>query len=277
MIYVLCSGGMGNQMFQYAYLEHLNASGKKAILDTSFFIHNDIHSGYALDRAFGINGENKKDHFNKLWRIKYAVMARMRIGHLGSVFMEQKHINIDEKRIGRNAVLYGFWQGEQFFADVKLNVKNKFLFSNISNEIVSYGKMMNSEASVAVHIRRGDYLNNPKYVMLTETMYYKNALEIAKNILPKQKLYIFSDDILWCKNNGMFENAKYIDFTHNAYEDMYLMSKAKGIIIANSTFSWWAGYLGEHLFVIRPEKYMVEWKKEQDIRLFPKEWKVGEF
>lgn len=277
MIYVLCSGGLGNQMFQFAYLKHLQVSGRKAVLDISFFSHHDIHTGYALNKAFGILGEIKPDHFNGFWKAKYALMARCNLKRFGSLHMERSSSLIDENEIQDNAVLYGFWQGEQFFADAKDAVKRSFIFQNIQDEAIAFGERMSNESSVAIHIRRGDYLKNPKYVNLSSTQYYRNAIDIIKSKMPNSCLYIFSDDITWCRESGLFDGATYVDFTKEAHEDMYLMSKAKGIITANSSFSWWAGYLGNHEIVIRPERYLVNWNAEQDKRLFPKEWMIGRF
>lgn len=277
MIYVLCSGGLGNQMFQYAYLLHLKRAGKEAVLDTSFFKHNNIHSGYTLEKAFRIVGSDETDHFTKLWKIRYSLMARQRSGKQGSIYMEQDENFIDESQIKINAVLYGYWQGEKFFQDVRDEVKRRFSFQNISNTVLDTGGIISSEESVAVHVRRGDYLHNPKYVNLSATEYYKYALSTVRERMSSANIYVFSDDIAWCKESGLFENATYVDFTTEAYEDMYLMSKAKAIITANSSFSWWAGYLGNHEFVIRPEKYLNNWTKSQDDRLYPSEWIVGKF
>ena len=131
MIYVLCSGGLGNQMFQYAYMLHLRRTGKEAVLDTSFFKHMNIHSGFALGKAFGIVGSDETDHFSKLWKIRYSLMAKQRARKQGSIYMEQQENFIDESQIKKNAVLYGYWQGEKFFQDVKDEVKKSFSFHNI--------------------------------------------------------------------------------------------------------------------------------------------------
>lgn len=278
MIYVLCSGGLGNQMFQYAYLKHLQKTGREAVLDTSFFLHSDIHSGYMLNKAFNIEGNNVKDHFSFIWKSKYSMMAKSRMKELGSVFMEFGENFIREDNLPTSAVLYGYWQGERFFKDVRKDVIKDFTFRNISEQSEKLGEKMSIENSVAVHIRRGDYLLHSKYMNLAATQYYKNALGIAKKELIETRIYVFSDDISWCKQCGLFDDETcYVDFNNgaHAYEDMFLMSKAKAVITANSSFSWWAGYLGNHEFVIRPEKYLTNWTNEQDTRLFPGGWIVG--
>ncbi len=278
MIYVLCSGGLGNQMFQYAFMKHLIESGRNASLDISYFKHNDIHSGYTLKKAFGIEGVDDKDHFDTFWEAKYALMARLKLNRMGSIHMEKSDALIEEGLIRSNAVLYGFWQGEQFFKDVSDKVKGDFSFINTSERTQELSRFMADESSIAVHIRRGDYLKNPKYLNLADTHYYHNAMTIINERFANPHFYVFSDDITWCQKCGLF-NGKTTYVDHNdgahAYEDMYLMSQARAVITANSSFSWWGGYLGNHEFVIRPEKYLTNWSDEQDKRLYPKEWIVG--
>jgi len=91
---------------------------------------------------------------------------------------------------------------------------------------------------VAIHIRRGDYVDNPFYVDLTKTDYYKDAIKQ----FPDHKFLVFSDDINWCK--GYLCNDR-VDYSEgkSEYEDFNLMTRCKHQIIANSSFSWWAAYL----------------------------------
>ena len=86
---------------------------------------------------------------------------------------------------------------------------------------------------------------------------------------------LFSDEIDWCKKNMKLPwKTIYVDFNTGmkSYEDMYLISSSRNAILANSSFSWWAGYLGKHDMVIRPSKYKVNWSKEQDTILYPAKW-----
>jgi hypothetical protein len=91
---------------------------------------------------------------------------------------------------------------------------------------------------VAIHVRRGDYANNPFYVDLMETTYYENAMAL----FPKEKFLVFSDDIEWCKQQEIFKDC---DFSEGNDEitDFNLMAGCKAVICANSSYSLWAGLL----------------------------------
>lgn len=102
---------------------------------------------------------------------------------------------------------------------------------------------------IAMHIRRGDKVDNPRYKILTKEYYY-NALKL----LPEKDIYIFSDDILWCKKH--FPGYTYVDL--EVLDCFHLMRSCRYKVIANSTFSWWCAYLSNHTEVIVPDY----WRKK---------------
>lgn len=110
--------------------------------------------------------------------------------------------------------------------------------------------MRNSE-SVAVHVRRGDYVTNPdaqKIYRNLDAAYYRRCLEDLARNADSLCVYLFSDDIDWCLKN-LEIGRPLIPVVHNdasmAYEDLQLMRYCRHAIIANSSFSWWGAYLGE--------------------------------
>lgn len=106
---------------------------------------------------------------------------------------------------------------------------------------------------VAIHVRRGDYINNPFYVDLIKDGYYERAIKL----FPNERFLVFSDDIGWCVDN--FMDGKNMDFSmgKSEEEDLKLMASCKSHIIANSSFSYWAAWLG---------------KKEGQRVCYPKNW-----
>lgn len=277
MIYVLCSGGLGNQMFQYALYRSLIFAGKQAVFDTSYYKHETVHSGYEIEKCFGIKvGEDKNDHFNVVWKSLYSLMARTKRYSFYNIIMENPQKILDINFVQNKAVLFGYWQSENYFKTLKNELISELKFQNISEESQIMARKMRKENSIAIHVRRGDYLKTTQYMNLSETNYYNRAIDYINEHITNPQYYVFSDEIDWCKKNMKLPQDKttYVDFNTGtrSYEDMYLISCSKNAILANSSFSWWAGYLGKHDIVIRPSKYKVNWSKEQDDMLYPVEW-----
>ena len=125
---------------------------------------------------------------------------------------------------------------------------------------------------IFMHIRRGDYLDNPTYHFLTDISYYKKAVNLLKPLKP---IIITSNDINWVKNNEYFNDSRYFEiFDGDTVETLAMMSLCKeGAICANSTFSWWGAFLGaysERKPVIVPRK----WVRDKIEELFPEEWVI---
>lgn len=277
MIYVLCSGGLGNQMFQYALYRSLIFAGKQAVFDTSYYKHETVHSGYEIEKCFGIKvGEDKNDHFNVVWKFFYSLMARTKKYSFHNIIMENPQKILDINFVQNKAVLFGYWQSENYFKTLKNELISELKFQNISEKSQIMARKMRKENSIAIHVRRGDYLKTTQYMNLSETSYYNRAIDYINEHITNPQYYVFSDEIDWCKKNMKLPQDKttYVDFNTGtrSYEDMYLISCSKNAILANSSFSWWAGYLGKHDIVIRPSKYKVNWSKEQDDMLYPVEW-----
>ena len=137
-------------------------------------------------------------------------------------------------------------------------------FEKYKDEIkVLFGQGIYYIDQVAIHIRRGDYVNNPFYVDLMETSYYQNAMEL----FPGEKFLVFSDNIEWCKRQDIFKDCEFAE-NNTELEDLNLMAGCKGIIIANSSFSWWGAYLSKGK-VVAPKEWYSD-KKERTI--CPIEW-----
>lgn len=102
---------------------------------------------------------------------------------------------------------------------------------------------------IAIHVRRAGnpinpdepkYCKNPFYVDLFDTDYYERAMEM----FPDAEFIVFSDDIEWCKRQEIFAECEFSE-GKTEIEDMNLMAACKGIIMANSSFSWWAAWLSD--------------------------------
>ena len=133
--------------------------------------------------------------------------------------------------------------------------------------------------AVSLHIRRGDYVSNPvtnNYHGTCSLAYYKKAVLLLKEKIENPSFFIFSDDLLWARENLDFINdMTFIDLDKSIpdHEEMHLMSQCKHNIIANSSFSWWGAWLNENSdkIVIAPKK----WFSDNTINtedLIPAKW-----
>ncbi len=273
MIVVRIHGGLGNQLFQYgAGLAASMKKGCELILDTSDYDSNSVRS-FELN-AFSIpalkhNDEairkfkRKQQGFigNFFWRIEY----RTRWKFVSESGLSAHNPHLFSTR--RNLYLWGYWQSYKYFDDLKGNLKEHITLKNPAhNHHSDLLYQVISCESVAVHVRRGDYsateANMNRYGLLTRT-YYEKAMSIIARDFPDCVFFVFSDDPEWAARNLCSSNNIVIVSgrdTDSAIPDFQLMRMCKHFIIANSTFSWWAAYLGasDRSKIIAPEPWFSE-------------------
>ena len=132
---------------------------------------------------------------------------------------------------------------------------------------------MGDQPSLSVHIRRGDYVTHPKYKDICSLDYYHSAIAKVLEQEPRCQIFVFSDDLEWCKQNLAQYHCHFIDHNWgaNSYKDMQLMSLCHHHIIANSSFSWWGAFLSKKEgSTIAPKK----WKNNMEgtRQLIPPHW-----
>jgi hypothetical protein len=280
-------GGLGNQMFQYAFYKALNVKGHKARLSFSGYLYYKHHNGFDLARAFKLpegQGVLKKVllHGDALYGNKIvAGILRRAISWYDSkknIYKEKREFEFDEKVFEQqNKFFVGTWQSELYFKDLAAEIKKDFEFKipvGEKNKIIA--AQINNCNAVSIHVRRGDYLNahwQKSLGVINGTAYYEGAIKLIETKITAPHYFVFSDDIVWVKENLHLANCTYVD--HNkgklSYADMYLMSLCRHNIIANSTFSWWAAWLNKNAdkTVVMPER----WLNDNDCKgIFPDDW-----
>ena len=165
-----------------------------------------------------------------------------------------------------NKYIDGYFQCEYYFKDIRKEILNQFVInqaiSNYTKDIEN--KIKNSRNSCSLHIRRGDFMNDTNISIhgACDIKYYKNAMKYLEEKIDNLFYFVFSDDIEWCRENLVIENAVYIESKEIRipHEDIYLMSLCSNNIIANSTFSWWGAWINqnEEKIVIAPKKWFAE-------------------
>jgi hypothetical protein len=268
---LIFKGGIGNQMFQYVFYNWLRSKCKHKIYGFYGKKYLKEHNGLELDKVFTNIDIPKSSFLPNITVFVYKIRKKLLRNKVTKDFQDECIINIMDR------VIYdGYWQNLDFLTNntYKLFAFNKELILKDKRN-VDLLELIVHRQSVSIHIRRGDYQLHPDiYGNVCTSNYYKSALAKFDNI--KSKLLVFfSDDIEWVRRE--YCDRKYAVFVNwnlkeYAFIDMYLMSKCKHNIIANSTFSWWGAYLNPNpdKIVIAPQKWFNSTLPEPNI--FPKEW-----
>jgi hypothetical protein len=287
MIVVKLIGGLGNQMFQYAFAKTLAVSNNAEFkLELGFFnkIHrekNVVSRNFQL-HVFGINEKiaTNKDVRDLAQRTSYNIVDKVLnklIGPKRSYVIESDFkFNGNLLNIKPPVLLEGFWQSEKYF--IKNNsIASYFTFEKRLNQnsIEQLDKISSCNA-ISIHIRRTDYVTNNNTYEVGHLEYYNKAIEFIRASITDPVFFVFTDDYQWAKNNLM-HNENFILVEGNvgddSWMDMQLMSNCKHNIIANSSFSWWGAWLNKNpgKIVIAPQK----WYKKDTLNtadLVPENW-----
>ncbi len=282
-------GGLGNQMFQYAAGRALSLDrGVQLKLDIAGFEGYGLHQGFELQRVFNCAADIASEtEVRSLlgWQFPSAirrVVARpsMRVLRRQNFVVEPHfHYWAGIKRIPYNSYLAGYWQSESYFQSQSATIRADFAFKlPLSAQNLALTTQIKQVNAVSLHIRRGDYANNPKTTAthgLCSLDYYRTAIQHIAERVQSPHFFIFSDDIAWVKQHLAIPfSHQYIDHNQGAesYNDMRLMSLCQHNIIANSSFSWWGAWLNTHAhkMVIAPKQWFANHNNVTD--LIPFSW-----
>lgn len=274
MKYVAICGGLGNQMFQYAYYLMLQSKG----YDVSTFIPSkkwEHPGGYELARVFGI--EHKSSVWERLYHIGFPFTRLFTLLHKTYFGKNFKVKDEDFSPSAKCGYFFGTWQSERYLTD-PLYVSNAFRFdqSKLSTSTIEIADRLKGILTISVHIRRGDYQSaafSQGFGSCCPIDYYHNAINYFQENFPEAIFVFFSDDMEWVKETLPIDNAIYVN--HNkgseSWQDMYLMSLCTHNIIANSSFSWWGAWLNSNhsKIVIAPKRW---WSTIEHDDVVPETW-----
>jgi hypothetical protein len=247
-------------MFQYAAAKSLSTRLNKPFkLETITSLQKDKGRTLALqDLETHFELATKKEvgefaYFPSLYRHPVGLFKR------GKNVYREKQFHFDPGFFSLKDPVFidGYWQSPLYFKDIEETIRLDFTPKpELIKNVIDIAKEMQSKPSVAVHIRRGDFLKRKikAYHGVMSAFYFEKAIGIIKERIPSAYLYFFSDDINWVKQNLVVnKNAEFVSaYTHSAIEDFYLMSQCRHNVIANSSFSWWAAWLNAN-----PDKIVV--------------------
>lgn len=268
MITVKLNGGLGNQLFQYATGRALSVKlGVPLRMDVSNYLYYDVHPLRIQNMNY--NAEIYS-YPGKIYKAINSVKFQNILSKLGlarNLYIEDS-IEFDPGvlNLAPGATIYGYFQSEKYFASIRERLLEEISVKEASLLPIRHQihEIEACENSISVHVRRGDYVTNSSANNvhgLCKLEYFSSAVEfVLKSSREKSaKLYVFSDDIEWCKSNLKLDyECVYLSGQEDAPElDMHLMSLCKHNIISNSTFSWWAAWLNrnEEKIVVAPNQW----------------------
>ena len=281
-------GGLGNQMFQYAFAYALSKEQNSIVkLDIRDFEGYDLRE-YELDIfnvslpiSTQVEADELKYKKESLIQKVFQKIKKSPIPFANS-YCREPHFHYDGKVFALTGDIYfeGYWQSEKYFVKYKDDLLKEFtLKKDLHSQSQNYMEQIISTEAVSLHIRRGDYVTNQHTNSVHGTCpveYYQKAVQKIEEGINAPHFFIFSDDLEWAKDNLSFiENLTFIELDTNVpdHEEMILMSKCQHNIIANSSFSWWGAWLNQNneKVVIAPKK----WFRDSSINtndLIPEEW-----
>lgn len=268
MIIIQVAGGLGNQLQQYALYRKFVRMGKEARLDLSWFDNEGSGETAATQRNLELAYFDRLVYETCTREEKEALIGSEKMaGKLRRKLLPRSVHWFHENKLYHpelldfeNMYLSGYFACEKYYADILYDLREKIQFPKSSNPLNHHmAQEMKDCASVSVHIRRGDYLNDENKAMfgnICTDAYYRKAVEMIKEEVKDAHFYLFSDDIPYVRNKYSGPEYTVVDINHgrDSFYDMWLMSCCKHNICANSTFSFWGARLNgnDRKIMIRP-------------------------
>lgn len=270
------TGGLGNQMFIYVLYLRMKSRFPDTRIDLSDMLHYHVHYGYEMNKVFGL--PRTAEVCMPQWVKKALEVLCFRV-----ILERHEHGSLRhyDGPVRWPWVYYkGFYQNLIYFAGHEEEIRRAFTFdmSRASERNRALAAEMDKDAgSVALHIRRGDYLQAAHYNTIgcvCQLPYYQRAIAEMRRRVANPRVFIFSEDEQWVRENLPMEDAVFVSWNRgeDSWQDMMLMSHCHHNIICNSTFSWWAAWLNGHdgKLVFCPDRWYAD--DSGGVNLCPEEW-----
>ena len=281
MVIISLKGGLGNQLFQYAMAyDFARKKNHELYIDNTAFEMKNTHRDNGLvDFNFPITKadqrsiqrlENPYSIFSKLYKVaKRKITKDYNVGWKPELIETKKN----------DVFFEGYFQSYKYFEDSVEDLKLFFTLKDQLHKGVKYTEEeINHCNSVSLHVRRGDYVTNKKverFFNICNHDYYTRAIDMMRSLIGPCKLFVFSDDPAWVRENMSFPGIDFKIVSSNVLrpaQEMYLMSRCKHNVIPNSTFAWWGAYMNpnKNKVVVCPSLWS---RDSQDFKyLIPHEW-----
>lgn len=289
IVLVRLMGGLGNQLFQYAAGRAIALrTGRRLWLDRSWYAGQNQRR-YRLD-AFHTQAECVLDTAPWFLRVQRKPWTGSLIWPLVRIcpyvgwwpIRERQHgihmpLDIPPKR---HIVLQGYWQSERYFSDCAKTVLEELSFAKpMRADDTELARRIMKETSIAVHVRRGDYVCDPVIARQLGTQpaeYYQRAMQRLAEHVADPCFFLFSDDPEWVAANIHPPGPSVLVSSRKGrteIDDLRLMILCQHFIISNSSFSWWAAYLSQspNKIVIAPRRWHAD-ERIPDTDICPPKW-----
>jgi len=238
-VMVRLKGGLGNQLFQYATARSLALdSERKLVVDRGWFERKQRPRSYRLNE-FVANPSTVSYSKVKLHQLTLASVTSS-FTSATKILREPKQLQYRPFKLPLTSavLLEGYWQSPKYFEKHRNDLLNAFKPAGH----IDQSSLTTPEANtVAVHIRRGDYITEHN-AHIVSPKYVRNAMSEFGN---NANFLFFSDDLSWCQDNFGGDNVGFSSQPSDLM-DLIQMSRCDHNIIANSSFSWWSAWLNEN-------------------------------
>lgn len=238
MIVIKLLGGLGNQLFAWAYGQALQSRGYEVAFNRDALVEG-THREYSLGEYFDLPNHPVTD----------------RIVTEKSMMFDPAYLDPPD-----GSTIVGYFQTEKYFKSLADQIRYGFNFHWMKKRLTGVAAEISNQIylsnSIFMHVRRQDYVGLQHYHGLPTIEYYRNALQEIRTRHYGVKAFLFTDDYWWCVEN--FPSDIQIVVGTNKYEDLRLMAGCKHAILANSSFSWWSAWLGDNQLgrtVVAPKRW----------------------
>lgn len=270
MVLIEMTGGLGNQMFQYALYRRMQSLGKDVRLDTSYYRSGQVLREFELEQL-GLPMEILPDaEVGRLRGFGYHPSLAERLAYK----VQGARIKIYEDTLDRyqpeildmeDVYLRGYWQSEQYFLEIASEIREVYdlhpTLGAAKRECLDLIQSTN-RTPVSLHVRLGDYLdpqNTHVYAGICTETYYRNAVEYMRERVENPLFIVFSDNMEQASRMIQGADVYYVrpEEGGSSFSDLYLMTQCRHHILANSTYSWWGAWLTERedTIVTAPERW----------------------
>jgi hypothetical protein len=278
---VRLQSGLGNQLFQYAFGRAVaERTRTKLRFDLSYF-GLEPHRGYALGdfhirATLHVAEPRTEAEYRERDAEAEFVMRRFK-----ARILRENGLDFDPGAIGRatkNTYLAGYWQAEGYFAEVAELIRKELTPRPTERIRRGLAQIAGARCAVAVHVRRGDLVENPDMTAkfgVTGAEFFAPAAEEMLREHPTAEFFVFSDDPEWCARELRLPGPTTLMSGGNApFEDLALIASCDHAIISSSTFGWWGAWLGEHpgQLVIAPA-IAFPGSKSEPSGMIPERWR----